>query len=286
MGVELTYTAVCRNNGLTIFDGLSADELQTGRRLYEDVTDFANSIGRSCYCTRYVIGDRHMLVAVLKLVENECRSGTLFPALHFECHGDVRKGLLLARSKEYIPWADLMSLIAPLNAATRNNTAVVLASCNGYELSSLVSLRGGSPFHFVIAPNEEMTAGALIDTLLPFYREVMSTGDLSTAISHLDVGFKHFVCGERLYSAVASFMINNFTAKLRQEMVEEMVSNEMARLGYQNRDLVRIARSRARKYLANPRNFFRRLSKEFFHGQEPVPYDNFEAFVKDQKRRI
>lgn len=172
MVVEISYTAVCRNNQLFIFDGLSPGESQTGRRLHEDITDFANSIGRYDYCTRYVVKSRVVLVAHLKAIENECKAGVLLPALHFECHGDEEKGLWLSASREYIPWSDLAALIAPVNAATRNNVSVILASCESFKLSEYVDIKLPCPFHFLIAPNQEIEAGATQDSLLPFRRRL------------------------------------------------------------------------------------------------------------------
>lgn len=283
MVVELTYTAVCRNNKLFIFDGLSEGESQTGRRLHEDVTDFANSIGRYQYCTRYVIKNRTMLVAVLKAMENECKAGVLLPALHFECHGDEEKGLLLASSNEFIPWPELAALIAPLNAVTRNNIAVVLASCHGFTLWRSVNIKASCPFHFMIAPNQEISAGAIHDSLLPFYKEVISTGDLSSALPQLDSKFQRFIAGEWFYSIIASFFTHNYSLKDKEEIMSRMIDNEVAKAGYSNRQLIRKSRVKIKKFLKDPRVFYQAVEKLFFYGQMQVPYEDFKRFVDSQK---
>lgn len=46
---ELVYTSICQNNGLIIFDSLGEGEMQTGRRLYEDLHDHSIAIGRAGY---------------------------------------------------------------------------------------------------------------------------------------------------------------------------------------------------------------------------------------------
>ena len=283
MAVELTYTAVCRNNQLFIFDALKTDESQTGRRLHEDVTDYANSISRYNYCTRYEIRSRIALVAHLKAIESECKAGVLLPALHFECHGDEEKGLWLPASNEYIPWPDLSALIAPLNAATRNNLAVVLATCHGFTLWRSVNIIAPCPFHFMIAPNQEISAGAIHDSLLPFYKEVVSTGDLSAALTHLDSRFQRFIAGEWFYSIIASYYTHNYSLKDKEDIMNQMIDNEVAKAGYSNRQLIRKTRVKIKKFLNDPRQFYQALEKLFFHGQTLVPYADLKRFIEYQK---
>lgn len=283
MAVEITYTAICRNNQLFIFDGLSEGESQTGRRLHEDVTDFANSIGRYNYCTRYAVKSRIALVAHLKAIESECKAGVLLPALHFECHGDKTKGLWLAASKEYIPWQELAALIAPVNAATRNNVAVVLATCEGFELCESVDIKSPCPFNFMIAPNEEIEAGAIQDSLLPFYKEVVSTGELNKALAHLDSRFKRFIAGEWFYTRISSFYTHHYSAKDKQEIMNQMIDNEVAKAGYSNRQLIRSVRAKVKRFLSDPKEFYQAVERVFFHGQTHVPYADMKKFVDHHK---
>ncbi|ALU60444.1 hypothetical protein ACA40_11445 [Pseudomonas syringae pv. lapsa] len=283
MAVEITYTAVCRNNQLFIFDGLSEDESQTGRRLHEDVTDFSNSMGRYNYCTRYVVKSRVMLVAHLKAIENECKAGVLLPALHFECHGDEKKGLWIASSNEYIPWQDLASLIAPVNAATRNNVSVILASCESFKLCESVDIKLPCPFHFMIAPNQEIEAGTTQDSLLPFYKEIVSTGELNKALTHLDSRFKRFIAGEWFYVRIADFYTNHYSAKDKQEIMNQMIDNEVRKAGYSNRQLIRSIRPQIKRSLSDPKEFYQTVERRFFHGQKYVPYADMRRFIDDQK---
>lgn len=285
MADALTYTAVCRNNQLFIFDGLRADESQTGRRLHEDVTDYANSISRYKYCTRYAIKNRAMLVAILKAIEFECRSGVLFPALHFECHGDEDRGLWIAASDEYITWKELAAMIVPVNAACRNNVAVVLATCHGFTLRQSVDLQTPCPFQYMIAPNQEISAGEIHDSLLPFYKEVITTGELEAAITHLDSKFQRFISGEWFYTLIASFYIHNYSLKVKEEMMSTMIDNEVAKAGYSNRQLIRRSRVKIKQFLKDPRQFYNALERLFFHGQMLVPYEDMKKFIDDQKSK-
>jgi len=281
--MEISYTSVCRNNRLIILDALNKSEGQTGRRLHEDINDFSSSLGRNNYCTRYEIEDRAMLIAVMKMLETQCKAGVLFPALHFECHGDAEKGLKLAASGEYVSWLDLSTLIAPLNTATKNNIAVVLASCHGFSLKSAVNVKEPCPFNYLIAPSQEITAGALSDSILPFYKVLMETGELNQALKLLDNSFQQLISGEWFYKKIVIFFTINYTSKAKLEMVERIINNEVVRLGYQNRERIRAVRAIAKKRLANPQDLYESLEKNFFHGKASVPYANIKKIVTYQK---
>lgn len=283
MAVELSYTEVCRNNRLVIFDGLGANDPQTGRRLHEDITDHANSIEQYGYCTRHVIKNKIMLAAHLRAMEVECRAGVLLPALHFECHGDSEKGLLISSSGEFVPWLELASLIAPLNAATRNSVAVVMATCHGYNLTGAVHPGEPCQFNFLIAPDRRIKTGALQDSLLPFYREVISTGELRLALRHLDNSFQRFIAGEFFYREMAAFYVKRYTAKIKREMTEKAVSNKVARGGGDSPQDVKAARDHAKRHIRNPEAIYQFLEQIFFHGQNHIPYEEMRKFVDYQK---
>ena len=278
MSNDLSFTLICKNNQLVILDCLSKDE-GAGRRLDEDINDFSRTVGRTGYCRRYVVGNRITLVAALKAIEQDCKTGTLFPALHFECHGDEERGLWLARSGEYISWFDLAKLIAPVNAATRNNTAVVLASCHGFKLKNEVSIKAPSPFHFLIAPDQEINAGAISDSVLPFYKVMIETGELNIALSHLDSKFRKFMAGEWFYTNITHFLTNSFNAKARAKMVEQAIDVAAAKQGFKNREQLRAYRAHAKKGLSNTSNLYKTVEKSFLHGQGKVPYEDIKRFV-------
>lgn len=282
---ELTYTSISRNNGLIIFDALSESEMHTGRRLEEDLLDYCGEIGRRGYCTYYKIKSKQMLIASLKMVLAECKAGVLYPVLHFECHGDPKGGLYVHASNEYVAWEELIRHIAEINQATRNNTGVVLAACYGFEISKFVNFSSPCPFNYVIAPQDELQAGQLQDVILGFYKVTVQTGDLQGGLVLLDSRFKLFHCGEWFYRTLATFMVTNFNAKGRSEIVEQIVSSQVAKAGYNNRELVKALRAKAKRFVKSPHGFYKNASLMFFHGKIPIPYEFFNAFVEEKRPR-
>jgi hypothetical protein len=282
---ELTYTSISRNNGLIIFDALADSEMQTGRRLEEDLIDYCQEISRQGYCTYYKIKSKQMLIAALKMVLTECKAGVLYPVLHFDCHGDSIEGLYVHASKEYVAWEELIRHIAEINQATRNNTGVVLAACYGFEISKHVTFTSPSPFNYVIAPQNELQAGHLQDVILDFYKVTVQTGDLQGGLVMLDSRLKIFHCGEWFYNTLATFMVTNFNAAGRREIIEQIVSNQITRAGYRNRELVKASRAQAKKFVKSLQGFYKHTSLTFFHGQMPIPYEHFHSFVEEKRPR-
>ncbi|WP_282348426.1 hypothetical protein [Pseudomonas sp. PS01301] len=277
---ELVYTSICQNNGLIIFDALGESEMQTGLRLYEDLLDHSTAIGRAGYCSFHKIKSKQMLIAALRMVQTECRSGVLFPVLHFECHGDPAKGIFLHASNEYVGWEELVQEIAAINQATRNNTAVVLAVCHGLEISKLVSITAPCPFNYLIAAPDEVQAGYLRDVIPAFYKSVVQSGDLQAGLALLAAPLKLFHCGEWFYRTLATFMVTSFNAAGRAEVVEQIVTDQVEKAGYRNREMIRAARARAKAYVKSPHGFYNQASSIFFHGKLPIPYGDFRAFVE------
>ncbi|MFC6301829.1 hypothetical protein GNF76_25545 [Pseudomonas sp. CCM 7893] len=274
---DLAFVSSFSNNVLVILDGLGDDDQQNGRWLEESVNDLSNKLHRPGYCTRFRVYDAKELHATLKLIETDCKTGTTKPVLHFECHGDLEKGLFLARSGEYVGWQTLLRLISGINIASRNNTGLVLASCNGFEITKLVRINEPCSFHFALGPDTSVTAGELKEEMTAFYRMIMATNNLNAAIAELKPHYKRFLCTEWLYLNFASFVVTNFSGKAKAAMAEKILDNLVAmRSGRHLKDL----RKRVKKHIKTPEITFQDVSKTFLHSKKPVSYAQFEAFVK------
>jgi hypothetical protein len=137
----------------------------------------------------------------------------------------------------------------------------------------------------VIGPTAEVSAGTLEDTLVTFYKVVIETGSLGRALENLDDGYKHFICAEWFYSTFASYLVHHFTAKDRLGLVEDIVSSEVAKAGYSNRELIRAARKKAQQLLRTPHTMFRHFCSRFLHGRLEISYEEFDSYVKSQKAK-
>ncbi len=274
---DLTFISSFTNNALVILDGLGDDDQQNGRWLEETVNDLSARLQRPGYCIRHRVYDTKELYAVLKMVETACKTGVTKPVLHFECHGDAEKGLFLTRSGEYVGWQTLLHLVSGVNAASRNNTGLVLASCHGFEISKLVRINQPCPFHFVLGPDTAVTAGELKVEMTAFYRMIMATNDLNAAMGELDEQYKRFLCTEWFYREFAIFVIKNFSGKAKSAMTETILNDLIAIRG---NGRLKDLRKKVKDHIRTPAIAFRDTSKMFLHNKQPVSYAQFEAFVK------
>lgn len=274
---ELVFASSFSNNVLVILDGLGDGEQQTGRWLEETVNDLSAIIHRPNYCTRYRVYDAKELYTVLKMVETDCKTGTTKPVLHFECHGDAEKGLFLARSGEYVGWQTLLRLISGINIASRNNTGLVMASCNGFEITKFVRIDQPCPFHFVLGPDTSVLTGNLYDEMTAFYRMILATDNLDAAMGELGEQYKSFLCTEWFYREFAAFVIRHFSGKAKSAMAEKILDNLVAMSSGRH---LKELRKRVKEHIKTPQVTFRDASRTFLHNKQPVSYAQFEAFVK------
>jgi hypothetical protein len=216
-------------------------------------------------------------------VLSECKAGVLKPILHFESHGHPDKGLYIAASDEYVSWSMLQEWLTPINQASRNHTAVVVAACHGFGLAAGLQVNSPCPFNFLIAPNVEMSAGAFEDTMSHFYRVVASTGDLATGLTALPEDMRLLVAGEWFYSRLGTYLIHNHTQKSRQEILEKSVSQRMEKEQVANRAQRRLrikeVRQFAKKRINDSKGIARNFAMIFFHGEPPVEPQNFQKYI-------
>ena len=134
----------------------------------------------------------------------------------------------------------------------------MLAVCHGLEISKLVSITAPCPFNYLIAAPDEVQAGYLRDVIPAFYKSVVQSGDLQAGLALLAAPLKLFHCGEWFYRTLATFMVTSFNAAGRAEVVEQIVTDQVEKAGYRNREMIRAARARAKAYVKSPHGFYNR----------------------------
>lgn len=267
---RVVYESSFGNNSLVIFEALK--EMRTGKRLCDDLEHVANSFERLNYCKHYNVESRDDLIEKLKAVEAECKERGMKPVLHFECHGHPEKGLLIEQTGEYISWTDLMSQIALINAVTRNNTGVVLASCHGFELARFVNINKPSPFHFMVGPVKEVDQGPLAVTMNAFYREFIESYDLNKALRCLDKDFRYFVCSWWFFAMYGVYMDGYFKGKGRETLLSSAIDLYVMEEGRPDFDTLKNFRKSTKEFIRNPEYLFRKLSQKFMHNEEGLSY--------------
>lgn len=140
-----------RLNAIVILDAVPDGELNTARRLREDLEDIASfrADGLRVRYARVQTLD-HVEVSLSALLRDTRETG-LLPLLHLEGHGFADESGFALPDGKHCDWSKLKELITPLNIATGLNLMLVMTTCYG-----------GS-FARAIQPPIALRCGALLD---------------------------------------------------------------------------------------------------------------------------
>ena len=126
----LAFQSKFTNNALVVIDALSDSDLQSARRLADDVGAMAAAEGRAGYCRYFKVRSAAELEGLLQEVHAQCHQG-LRPILHVESHGDKLAGIEIGATGEMVPWSAIEVHFRAINKTTKNNLGVVIAACFG-----------------------------------------------------------------------------------------------------------------------------------------------------------
>jgi hypothetical protein len=160
-GLKTDYRAT----NIVIIDAIprNRDDVQTADRLEDNLKNVVDSKG-SCRAYRKRINSKTELLVFFDELTRMCRDEGLEPLLHIESHGSD-DGLTIGDNDDPISWAELMPHFKQLNKASKNKLGLFIASCHGFSLAKHLNLDAGSPFNFLIAPQDEVLMGKLDDSM-------------------------------------------------------------------------------------------------------------------------
>ncbi|QJD30963.1 hypothetical protein [Methylococcus geothermalis] len=173
-----------RFNQILVVDSIPAGELNTAKRLIDDISTYAAAYSPSP-AVKYVrveTGD--------ELIEqiHSCRKAVLdqgiVPMLHIECHGD-EDGFQFADGS-LADWEELKLPITELNAATHLNLMIAVAACTGGALAKVLRMSDRAPFWGLIGPTKTVTAAALEKAYRALYLTLLSTKSPAEAVKAMD----------------------------------------------------------------------------------------------------
>lgn len=209
------------------------------------------------------------MVSILKSLKDRASDG-LRPILHFDCHGS-EYGLLI-NSKELLEWEYLSVLLRQINVETKNNLICVFAACFGLNFGKALSLSDPTPWYIMIAPENEISVGALEEKTRPFYETLISSGSINQAFrSGFDSEMQMFNCQVLFAKGIATYIQKHATGKALRERTEKLLSRtvEQSRLAG-NPISLRIARARIKKGLKPGQDLIDRFAPIFLIGRKPA----------------
>ncbi len=174
-----------RFNGIAILDAIPDGELNTARRLREDLIDIASNIADGLQVHYVRIDTVGSLERGISSILEEVRNNGLQPWLHLEGHGSADETGFKVANGANCSWNQLKELITPLNVATGLNLILILATCFGGSFARAIRTVDRAPVLGLIGPTREVKIGQLENGFPAFYRTFFESSSLTKAIEVL-----------------------------------------------------------------------------------------------------
>ena len=212
---------------------------------------------------------RSELISLLVELAFHANEHNMRPLVHFDTHGNKDEGLFLSGEKVFISWSDLADNLRVINVYSKNNLAVVGATCYGLHAIRSINLNTATPFYILLAPDEKVKIGDLEDNIPSFYRNLFEFGSIDSAYSrHLSNQFKYFHCEKMLFIVIARYISQQCKGKggaaRRERLLTEILSQ-----GLEN---TAVNRKKVRKMLKDgvrpDRSLIDRYAGKFLVGRQ------------------
>lgn len=260
--------ATSKFNLIVVLESLPANDMKTGKRVYDDQLMHINSKHSNLNSELIQVESADEFVDALRGLTLRAEEQDLIPLLHIECHGS-KSGLKIADGST-LRWARLKNELIRLNRATKLNLTVVVGACNGGHLIGAASHMDGAPFFGIIGVDGEITNGDLEHRFKNFYPTLFRTADANVAIDSLNHGItdqnqRFMFLGARLFFAESfrKYYLNYCRGKPKRKRTEMLVSRvlrdpKVAALG------IKFAREQVKKNLSDPKEHFEFFRNRFF----------------------
>jgi len=173
-----------RFNCVVILDSIPEGELNTARRLFEDLDICATAYSPTPGIAYLRVENEYQLFDYLEQLRRQNEQNHALPLLHIESHG-YEDGLQLA-DRSLVSWEHLKRGLIPLNVSMRLNLIVVLATCFGGALTKALNPSDRAPVWGLIGPHQEISVGEVERDFRTFYQTLFSTGSPKAAMDALN----------------------------------------------------------------------------------------------------
>jgi hypothetical protein len=249
-------------------------------RMVESMIDDVSGIcaSKQIPFQKYVVPSGAKLIAALVEIEDAARRGAR-PLVYLDMHGSAIDGVEIAASGEMVPWDDVVDALRKINQQTGNNLLVVAAVCFGFHVIKETIITDLTPFFILIAPEEKITFGDLMDRIFPFFQNLTSGWDVVKAFEEeLSPKMKMFHCMRIFTVAMAKYIVRACKGKGGQERREHLLT-EIMRSGYPDTpDGLRALRKTIKDGTKPSQQMLDRFAGVFLGGR-PLGYD-LDALMK------
>ena len=216
-----------RFSGIAILDAIPNGELNTARRLRENLEDVAAYCVEGLQVRYFRVATLHELERAIAVLGEDVKSSGLRPWLHFEGHGSRYEDGFVTADGSPCSWTQLKELITPLNIATNFNLLLVLATCFGGSFARAIRATDRAPLLGLIGPTREISIGEVEIDFAAFYETFFQTSSLKEAVSALTAR-----ASSDLYfrTTAQRFFYDIWARYKRHECTEEKIAERARRM--------------------------------------------------------
>lgn len=268
------------NNAVILISSPRGGEENVGRRLAEDLAVLRIAL-HDFHFEHHNVSSRQDLIELLRRIASQVKNG-LRPIIHFDMHGDQRRGLELNPARDYAGWPELVAWLRKINKRTRNNLCVVAASCFGLNMIRPISIHHAVPFYCLIAPEQEVPLGFVDEKMSLFYRQLLEKGSLDDGFRELEGPFKQFHCERMLTIVLAKYIKQQCKGAGFRKRKEQLISGAIDRGALSTPESLRRLRHSVDELIRPSVPLIQKYATQFLIGKEyPVTLEKIMGLIEE-----
>lgn len=173
-----------RFNQILVVDSIPAGELNTAKRLMDDLGSYSVAYAPSPAVKYLRVETGDELIEQINSCRKDAIEQDIIPMLHIECHG-CEDGFKFADGSR-ADWEKLKLPITELNVATGLNLMIAVAACTGGALAKALRMSDRAPFWGLIGPTKDVMPATLEKAYRALYLTLLSTKSPAKAVKAMD----------------------------------------------------------------------------------------------------
>jgi hypothetical protein len=214
-------------NGIVVLDAIPDGELNTARRLKENLEDISFYVADGLQVRYFRINTVDELKSGIAEILDEIKNIGLMPWLHLEGHGLSDENGFELGGGAICTWAQFKEIITPLNISMGLNLILILATCYGGSFARAIRTVDRAPVLGLIGPTREIKVGDIERDFSAFYRTFFESLSLKKALDALNA-----TAPKNLYygTTAEQFFYEVWASYKKVQCTEQEINNRASRM--------------------------------------------------------
>lgn len=217
-------------HGFVIIDLVPDTHMQTARHIEENLLDAINAENSGLFCEKYRCETKDDLINVFNIIKKRLNDTGEISYIHIEGHGSKESIELLDGST--MPWSTIFEHFREINILCKNNLFFSSGACQSAYALKAATITKPSPIFGMLAPEQEVEAGSMLDGYIAFYKSLICNESLNDAFNVFAAtanGKQYALIFSQLLfkKAAYNYIKQHCMGKGRKERLENVLSQAM-----------------------------------------------------------